>query len=247
MNTSYVMSTFQANSNEKIDMKFHISITYPHTLKINELIKDDYWGNDCTKLYYYIDYTFRARYYDNKINLYKFNNGSIIGIYCLNLYKKDDVFNKDPLYLVFRPNPNGKPTRRWCVHTDSDKIDEYCLTSQEICQIYGIRGNHLPKFGEYVCKKMVHKYVKNFDWNAVLKKALNRKSGGNTRKTLSNELKKNGIIIDKFNLRQELADPFEAAFEAGIKNDKKHRNCVASGLYFSNSGYELSALIKYYI
>ena len=229
MNTSYVMSFFKANSNEKIDMKFHISITYPHTLKINELIKDDYWGNDCTKLYYYIDYTFRARYYDNKIKLYKFNNGNIIGIYCLNLYKKDDVFNKDPLYLVFRPNPNGKPTRRWCVHTglsydillfidiyiyihiylliyseyininfiyicyiiiDSNKIDEYCLTRQEIYEIYGIRGNHLPKFGEYVCKKMVHKYVKNFDWNAVLKKALNRKSGGNTRKTLSNELKK---------------------------------------------------------
>ena len=98
----YVMFDFSLKFDQKIDMKSHVGITYKHTKYIQKIIKYENWDNRYTKLFYYIDYTFRARYYDNKIKIYKFNDNESICIFCINLYRKNDVNNNDPLYMVFK-------------------------------------------------------------------------------------------------------------------------------------------------
>ena len=112
----YIVSTFES-SNRSITMKKFITITYAHTFAMKESIKIENWGYGLKKLYYYIDYTFRARFMDKMVKLYTFNGdcSNIIGIYCLNLFKRNDIQNQDPLYLVFTPNHDESKYQEWCV------------------------------------------------------------------------------------------------------------------------------------
>ena len=118
MSNLYTVSQLTTNKHAQIAMKKYISITHEHTGAIASYIKSEYWGDNNKKLYYYIDYTFRARYYDKKINIYTFNNGNgpVIGLYSLNLFKKNDINNQEVLYLVFQPNTDANKYQDWCVY-----------------------------------------------------------------------------------------------------------------------------------
>ena len=128
MNNIYVVSKFKLENESEIKLKNCLSIMYSHTFAISQIICKEYWGNDCKKLYYYLDYTFRARYHDNMVNTYQFINGNIIGIYCLNLYKSNDIPKKYPLYLVFHFNKNADNRyQRWYLNPGLYSLYIICL------------------------------------------------------------------------------------------------------------------------
>jgi len=226
-----------------VGIKNHIFIGYEHTDAIKDYIAKEYWGHLNKRLFYHINYTFRARLLTNEVcqfmwenNNNNHNNG-IIGLFHTGLQSSK---NGEFLYLIFKPNPEIRK-QSWTLPNDAKNVSDYMMTKQEVVSKFGIKPNDLPGIPDYFSKKYYFYpgWRLVLEWDSALRMLLNHKTGGNSKKVILDEFSQNGVTINSNVMRQQLIQPLTNAVNeamAGYHNDNDY---VRPGIYFLDDGYQI--------
>jgi len=228
--TDYDVGIFSIQNERKMEMKHNMKLNSDTIQYIQDMIQLEKW--DEIDLKHYINYTFQVRYYDNDIRIYTFREGGhSFGIFCLNLFKRDDVDDKYPLYLIFKNNPDyeynpgNHPTLPWIVARDC------CMTRNEIMSQYRIKKMHIPVFNGYLTKYEIdhNGILQNLHWRY----AFNRNVINRT--WLWTLFRDNGINYSKFETKRELIKPFKDALERTVFKDKRDGGYIVPSLLFARN------------